>query len=275
MSTKIYINRTLNMKRISHIGLDMDHTLVRYNSANFEELTHKIMLEKLVENKFYPSDILKLEFSWNSAIRGLVIDKNKGNLLKLSRFGAIRMSFHGTQGIDYNTQKKIYKSTYIDLGDPEYDTVDTSFSIAFAGLFAQLVDYKDNNSDGNKLPDYPNIAEDLNFVLDTAHRDDSIKSIVRNNLPHFVIKDEDVVRGIKKFLVHGKKFFIVTNSDYKYSKLLLDYAINPFLDQGETWADIFEIIVTHSQKPRFFYDSLNFLKVNPESGHSHLGRHHW
>ena len=73
------------MRKIKYIGLDMDHTLVRYDSKAFEELAHQIMLKKLVEQKNYPEAILQLKFNFDLAIRGLVIDRRKGNLLKVSR----------------------------------------------------------------------------------------------------------------------------------------------------------------------------------------------
>ena len=95
----VFVNRTLNMKKISHIGLDMDHTLVRYKSMNFEALAHKVMREKLVRDKKYPKMILDLEFDWVRSIRGLVIDRARGNVLKLSRHAAIRQSFHGLKPI--------------------------------------------------------------------------------------------------------------------------------------------------------------------------------
>src|SRR3954471_2098509 len=101
---KVYVNRTLNLKRIRYLGFDMDHTLVRYNSAAFEALAHRIMVEKLVADKGYPASVLKLDFSYDRAIRGLVIDKVEGNVLKLSRYSAIRVSYHGTKAIDYREQ---------------------------------------------------------------------------------------------------------------------------------------------------------------------------
>jgi len=254
------------MKRISHIGLDMDHTLVRYKGEAFEKITHRIMLEKLVAMKNYPEEILKLELHWETAIRGLVIDKNRGNLLKLSRFAAIRLSQHGLDRIDYSTQKKIYKSTYIDLSDPEYDTVDTYFSIAFASLFAQLVDKRDNDPACHSIPEYSTIARDLNFVLDRAHRDGSIKGIIQNNLPDFIVKDPEVVSGLQRYIRHNKKIFILTNSDFNYTKLLLEYAIDPFLEDGKTWRDLFEFVITSAGKPRFFYDKLKFLRIDPDTG---------
>jgi HAD superfamily 5'-nucleotidase-like hydrolase len=217
--SNVYVNRTLNLKRIKYIGLDMDHTLIRYNSYNFESLAHDIMLKKLLEEKHYPEAIRSLAFDFHRAIRGLVIDKNKGNVLKLSRYAAIRGTYHGLAPLDYVSQQKLYKSTYIDLSDPDYDTVDTSFSIAFAGLFMQLVELK-NTTLKDTLPAYRQIAEDLIAVLDRGHRDGSIKSVVKSRLDNFVIKDESTVLGLEKYKKHGKKIFVLTNSDFHYSKLL-------------------------------------------------------
>lgn len=273
LPANVFCNRTLNMKRINYIGLDMDHTLVRYKSHNFEGLAHHVMREKLVANKNYPKSILKLKFDFNSAIRGLVIDKAKGNLLKLSRHTAIRQSYHGLQPIAYNQQNKIYKSTYIDLKDNNYDKVDTTFSISFANLFAQLVDLK-NTGDYPSLPSYMTIADDLNEVLDQAHRDGSLKNIVRDNLSNFIIKDAETVYGLERYIKHHKKFFIVTNSDYSYAKLLLEYAIDPFLKSGKTWQDIFSFVIVSARKPNFFFSDTPFEKIDTSTGQStlHLGQ---
>jgi len=102
-------------------------------------------------------------------------------------------------------------------------------------------------------------------MLDEAHRDGSLKEVVKKDLSRFIIKDPSVVEGLEKFKRHGKKIFVLTNSDYSYTKLLLDHAINPFLKDHKSWMDLFEIVVTFAQKPRFFYDNLKFLKVDPET----------
>lgn len=262
---RVFTNRTLNLKRIRYLGFDMDHTLVRYESANFEEAAHRVMLEKLVKEKGYPASLLKLQFSFDRAIRGLVIDKKMGNVLKLSRHSAIRVSYHGMKPIDFREQGRIYKSTYIDLRDSRYNSVDTTFSIAFAGLFMQLVDAKDT-TEKETLPDYAHIAEDLTGVLDRAHRDGSLKDKVRENLGHFIIKDPEVVAGLERYKKHGKKLFVVTNSDYSYSKLLLDYTITPFLKEHKSWHELFDFVITLSAKPAFFVGNQRFLKIDPETG---------
>lgn len=247
------------------MGFDMDHTLVRYNSENFEALAHRIMLEKLVAEKGYPESILKLEFSFDRAIRGLVIDEVRGNVLKLSRHAAIRGSYHGLKPIDFKTQNQVYKSTYIDLRDPNYETVDTTFSIAYAGLFMQLVELKET-TEKERLPDFHALADDLTAVLDRGHRDDSIKSVVRANLENFIIKDPDVVKGLERFKKHDKRLFVLTNSDFSYTKLLLDYAINPYLKEHSSWTELFDYVITSAAKPRFFIDDSRFLKVDPKTG---------
>ncbi len=265
-ATKVFVNRTLNMRKIKYIGLDMDHTLVRYHSHAFEELSHQTMCKKLVEQKNYPASVLNLKFDMNLAVRGLVIDKKKGNLLKVSRHGAIRASYHGTKPIDFPQQQKLYKSTYIDLSDAQlYTAIDTAFSLSVATLFAQIVDIRDTEA-RDTLPDYETIALDVIEMLDLSHRDGSLKNEVARNLDKYIIKDPVLVAEIERYKKHDKKFFIVTNSDFGYSKLLLDYAINPFLKDHKDWTEVFEYVVTLAQKPRFFWDNLRFLKVDPKTG---------
>jgi len=152
MNSKVFVNRTLNLKKIKFIGLDMDHTLVRYNIENFERLSYTKIVEKLMAKRNYPQTLKNLVFDYNFAIRGLVLDRQKGNLLKLNRYTAIRASYHGQKPIDFKTHQKLYRSTYIDLSNPAYMTVDTFFSISLAVLFGQLVDLKDSDK-ANTYPE--------------------------------------------------------------------------------------------------------------------------
>ncbi|CEG55602.1 HAD-IG family 5'-nucleotidase [Legionella fallonii] len=262
---RVFVNRILNMRKIKLIGLDMDHTLIRYNSENFESLVYQLVKERLVEIKHYPDAIRKLTFNYHDAIRGLVIDCNNGNILKLSRYGAIRQSYHGTKQISFSEQQEIYRSIYVDLGDPNYMPIDTSFSIAFCVLYSQLVDLKDELP-AHEMPNYQTIAKDVQYCVDKVHSDGSLKGIISKDLKKYVLKEKAVVDGLKHFIRYGKKIFILTNSDYSYTKLLLDYAINPYLNDGETWQSLFEYVITLANKPRFFYDNLRFLLVNPDNG---------
>src|SRR3990167_2220380 len=158
MNHTVFVNRILNMKKIKFIGLDMDHTLIRYQTKNFEETVYQRVVARLILDQHYPSEIKQFHFDFDQAIRGLVVDCQNGNILKLSRFSAIRHSNHGTKPIEFTEQQRIYRSVYVDLGDPNYIAIDTAFSIAFCVLYAQLVDYKDKNP--KDLPTYHKIAQD-------------------------------------------------------------------------------------------------------------------
>ncbi len=261
---KVFVNRILNMRKIKMIGLDMDHTLIRYHSENFESLVYDLVKEKLISLKYYPEQINQFKFNFHDAIRGLVIDRKNGNILKLSRYGAIRHSHHGTKPIHFSEQQKFYRSIYVDLGDPNYMAIDTSFSISFCVLYSQLVDLKDEFPE--QMPSYQVIAQDVQYCVDKVHSDGSLKTIISKNLGDYVIKDNAVVEGLKHFIKHGKKIFILTNSEYSYTKLLLDYAIKPFLNKDESWEEMFEFIITLANKPRFFYDNMRFLSINPKDG---------
>ena len=264
MQQTVFVNRILNLKKMKYIGLDMDHTLIRYHTKNFEATVFKLVVERLIQDKQYPKAIADFYFDFDLAIRGLVVDSQHGNILKLSRFGAIRQSYHGTKPIEFSEQQQIYRGTYIDLGATNYMVIDTAFSIAFCVLYGQLVDYKDHHP--GQLPNYRDLAADVLQLVDKIHADGSLKKIIADNLEHYVIKEAAVVEGLKRYIHHGKKFFILTNSEFSYTKLLLDYAIQPFLEPNKHWTDLFEFVIVLANKPRFFYDNLKFLKINPEDG---------
>lgn len=260
---KIYINRTLNMKKIKAIGFDMDYTIVRYKTENFEKFTHQSVLKKLVEVKGYPKEILGLTFEFKKVIQGLIIDKKRGNLLKVSRFGKVKSCTHGTRPMDFKEQQEIYGNRIIDLNDEWVQSLDTSFSISNGILFGQLVDMKDQGFD---IPNFPILADDIKEILDLAHSDGTLKDQVRENFDHFIVKDPAIAQVLERFKRYGKKLLVITNSDFKYTKLLLDNTITPFLKDHKDWMELFDIVITQSMKPRFFTTRNNFLAVDPKTG---------
>ncbi len=260
----IYINRVLNLKKIKAIGMDMDHTLVRYHVKEFEELTYHVVLNKLVASGCYPKEILDLSFDFNKAILGLAIDKKHGNLIKLSRYGKVKAGYHGNKALEFSEQKKLYENREIDLSGPDIDTLDTSFSLSHGVLFANLVEFINEN----KITEisYSKIADDIKKAVDIAHRDGTLKNEVRKNLKKYIIQDKDTPRMLEQFKQYGKKLLVITNSDYSYTKLLLDFTINPFLSEHKSWEELFEITVVFTMKPRFFTDRSRFLKIDPDTG---------
>lgn len=259
----IFINRTLNMKKIKAIGFDMDYTIVRYKSEAFEQFTHQETLKKLVSEKGYPEEILKLKFDYARVIQGLVIDKQRGNLLKLSRFGKVKLSYHGLTPIDFKTQQDLYGNGVIDLSDAHIQSLDTNFAVSNGVLYSQLVDLK---AKGVKIPDYDTLAVEIKEALDICHSDGTLKDHVRHHLSDFIIQDPEMVAVFERYKRYGKRLLVITNSDYKYTKLLLDYTINPFLKEHKSWTELFEVTITLASKPRFFTTKSPFLSIDPATG---------
>lgn len=241
----------------------MDHTLVQYHSKAFEMLSYESMKKKLI-GRGYSKEIAKLEFDYDRAIRGLVIDKATGNIFKVSRYGMVREAYHGLSRLNFRAQQKQFGTTFIDLKEPNFDCVDTNFSISHACLFSQIVELKKQNPNLD-FPDFPELSEELISVLDESHRDGSIKDEVTRNPEKYVKRSEEIVRGIEKFKEHGKTFFIATNSDYAYTDKILTFALDPYIENG-TWRDLFEHTFTLCMKPRFFNTNSPLLKIDSETG---------
>ncbi|MBF0209223.1 MAG: 5'-nucleotidase, partial [Oligoflexia bacterium] len=229
----IYVNRTLNLKHIQVIGFDMDYTLVRYQSKHFEEMAFKEMIRKLVNEKNYPEEILGLSFDFSKIVRGLVFDKKRGNLLKLCRYGKVKTCYHGSCQLSFSEMQRVYKGLVIDLNDRNYATIDTTFSVSPALLYLQLIDLKDKNqlTPGSllQLPSYEEIYLDIGDALDRSHLDGSLKNKVLKNPEHFLIQDPFIPQTLEMFKANQKKLVIITNSDFYYTRLLLDHTMNPFL----------------------------------------------
>ena len=260
----VYVNRLLNFKRIKVVGFDMDYTLVGYDIAAFEGLTHRLACRRLVDEFGYPEDVAGLDFDKDRAIVGLVIDKNHGNLLKLSRFGKVKLAYHGTEEIDFRERSRLYRQRAIDIGDADFQTLDTAFAISYGVLFGQLVQLKE---DGASLPGYHRMAAEVNEAIDTLHKDGTLKTILKKDFGRYVLRDPKTAKMLERLKAYGKKLMIITNSDYEYTRALLDYALDPsFFEDHGGWRDVFDLVVTFADKPRFFEGRHRFLKVDPDTG---------
>lgn len=136
----IYCNRTLNMRSIKAIGYDMDYTLVHYHVEEWERRAYEYSKQRLLAHGW---PVQALEFDPDLIVRGLVIDVEKGNLVKANRFGFVKKAFHGTRAIEFEQQRELYARTIIDLAEPRWYFLNTLFSLSEACLYAQLVDLLD------------------------------------------------------------------------------------------------------------------------------------
>ena len=258
----IFVNRTLNLKKIKLIGFDMDYTLVPYDTEAFEGLTYRMALKRLTEELNYPEEIQSLAFDVQRAVVGLVIDRRTGYLLQLSRYNKVKTSYFGLDQVHYREQDRIYGNMTIDLKSPDYLSLDTYFAISHGVLFSQLVQLK---KEGLDLPDYSTLEQDIRDMIDLVHRDGSLKREIQRDFSRFVIQDERTAQVLERYRAYRKRLMIITNSDYTYTRALLDYAINPFLRHHTSWQELFDIVITLADKPLFFERTSRFLSIDPDT----------
>ncbi|HNV71864.1 MAG TPA: HAD-IG family 5'-nucleotidase, partial [Candidatus Ozemobacteraceae bacterium] len=259
---KIFVNRTLNMNFIKLVGFDMDYTLVTYNVPAFENLVHQLVVDKLIHEKGYPNALRKLRFDPQFIVRGLVLDTELGNLLKVNCFGYVKKAAHGTRFMTFEEQKKAYNAPAIDLSDSRYYIVTTLFSLAEAHVFAQLVTLLEETG---KPLSYRQIFHDIREMVDIVHQEGILKSTVLKHPDQYLYREPKIIEALQRLKANGKKLALITNSDYEYSNGAMNYCFNPYLKHP--WQDLFDIIVVASSKPGFFQQSNKFLRVNRDDGH--------
>lgn len=277
MARRIFCNRTLNMAKISAVGFDMDYTLAQYRPETFELLVYRETLKKLCEAFGYPLEVLSLEFDWRFMVRGLTIDKRRGNIIKMDRHKYVKVAYHGFRKLSREERVSLYMTTEHreSFDEPEYALIDTLFSLAEAHLFAQLVDMKDAGvgaADGGlswETKSYADIYRDVRRSVDLVHRDGSLKQAVAKNPEAFIYSDDGLPELLTMLRESGRKVFIVTNSLWDYTNVVMNYILHgrQGAEKNLEWMEYFDVVVTGSGKPAFFFDvSKQMFEVDPETG---------
>lgn len=271
---QIFCNRSLNMKNIVAVGFDMDYTLAQYKPETFESLAYEGTLKKLVFDLGYPQELLQWAFDWSYMVRGLVLDKKRGNILKMDRHKYVKVAYHGFREMSKEDKVATYGNTLLQdsFDEPDYALIDTLFSLAETYLFAQLVDFKDNNP--GKIPqDYSRIYKDVRAAVDMCHRDGTLKQMVAQDPKKYITEDVAIIPMLQMLRESGRAVFLVTNSLWDYTNVVMNFLCGPKAPDACTagtfeWLDYFDVVITGSAKPGFFHDEnrANIFEVEPKSG---------
>lgn len=259
---RVFCNRTLNLRGIRAIGYDMDYTLIHYKVEEWERHAYNYAKSKLLK-KGWP--IEHVEFAPDLIIRGLVIDTQRGNLLKVNRFGYVKSALHGTAPLDFETQRQTYSRTVISLSDKRYNFLNTLFSLSEACLFMQLVDLLDLH----QLPGvmgYSDLYEQVRSGIDAAHLEGILKAEIMADPDRFVELDAEMPITLLDQKRAGKKLMLITNSEWSYTSVMMTYVFDRFLPNGMTWRDLFDVIIVSARKPDFFSQRNPLFQVVNEEG---------
>jgi len=256
---RIYCNRDLRLDQIDVVGFDMDYTLAIYNQDEIDRLSIEATAKKLVE-RGYPKRLRGMAYRAHFPIRGLLVDKKLGNVLKTDRYRYAKKAFHGTRELSSEERKRLYQGRRIRPGTRRYHSVDTLYALSEVAVFAAVVDVLDTEA---RRLNYATLFEDVRNAIDEAHRDGTIKGQIAADLPRFVERDPELPATLHKLRSSGKKLFLLTNSEPEYTELVMRHLVDGGRAEYPSWRSYFDAIVTLAGKPGFFTEDRSLLAVPP------------
>ncbi|KAJ4954681.1 hypothetical protein NE237_011464 [Protea cynaroides] len=257
----IFCSRTLNLRSISVIGYDMDYTLMHYNVMAWEGRAYDYCMDNLRSTGF-PVD--GLEFDPHLVIRGLVVDKERGNLVKADRFGYVKRAMHGTRMLSTRDVSEIYGRELVDLRkENRWEFLNTLFSVSEAVAYMQMVDRLDEGAIAEELCplDYRGLYKAVSKALFRAHVEGQLKSEIMSEPERFIEPDPELPLALLDQKEAGKRLLLITNSDYHYTDKMMQHAFNRFLPNEMGWRDLFDIVIVSARKPEFFQMSHPMYEV--------------
>jgi 5'-nucleotidase len=260
---RVFCNRNLRMDTIEMIGFDMDYTLALYHQDRLEQLSMELTLQKLVDKHGYSAEIRGLSYDPRWAIRGLVVDKKYGNVFKMDRHAYVGRCYHGFRELGHDERKLAYRNEKINLSSDRYEWIDTLFALPEAVMYTTLVDWADRHAG---TVDYDKLFSDIRTAIDEAHRDDTLKSVIKGDLPAFIVKDPMLGEVLHKFRSSGKKLFLLTNSLYDYTAVVMSYLLDGERKAYPSWRNYFDIVMVGAGKPAFFNELRPFVQIDPATG---------
>jgi 5'-nucleotidase len=111
---------------------------IQYTKA-FDLLAFEGAKRKLVQDLGYPEEIMSFQYDPDQFRRGLIIDKKRGNVIKIDRHKYVRTVFHGLRELTSEEKKNIYSKQFSSFKESSYANIDTIFLLV-GGLM--LFDYR-------------------------------------------------------------------------------------------------------------------------------------
>ena len=251
LASRIYVNRNLKMASVRAIGFDLDHTLAFYRPLAIEHLAFEETKKKLVSDFRLPEKILALRYNPQFVIRGLVVDRRRGNLIKMDSHNYVTRVFHGTRPLPDEERRRIYARRRLRITSEAYAPVDTLFHLPEAYLYQRLVDLGDRGV-GGITKDYSELYDKVRRSIDRAHADGSVKAIVMAEPERFLRADRSLPPTLERFRESGKKLFLLTNSDLAYTEAVMSVVFGDRSGSFGDWKDAFDVILVDAGKPEFF-----------------------
>jgi len=249
------------MRSVHAIGFDMDYTLVHYDVVAWEARAYEHVRQKLMGQGL---PVEGLEFDAQLFTRGLIVDLQQGNIVKANRFGYVTQASHGTAMLTHEQQRRIYSQVWVDLAEPRWVFLNTLFSLSEACIYGQLVDLRERDEIEGR-PDFQELYRTVNDTINAAHLEGELKAEIIAAPERFIDLDPDLPQTLLDLKRAGKKLFLATNSEWHYTRPMMEYVFRDHLN-GLPWRDLFDLVIVQARKPTFFEHSEPFFEVTDDHG---------
>jgi len=258
----MFVNRSLNFGNIKLIGFDMDHTLAPYNKETFEALAFEKTLHKFIEAG-YPEELSRLTYKHDFVIRGLMVDRERGNILKADQHKYVKDAYNGYRRLSKEERHTLYNQQSYKAQD--FLSIDTFFALSEVQIFEDLVEYMNANPEKIQKS-FSEVYGDLRKFIDQAHADGSIKKEVLRNPEKYICKDKYLGTTLVRLIDAGKHLFLLTNSHYDYTDAIMSFVLDQAHEEFSSWKEYWDYIIVGASKPGFFKGSQPFFEVVEDSG---------
>jgi HAD superfamily 5'-nucleotidase-like hydrolase len=245
---RVWVNRNLKMTSVQWIGFDMDYTLAIYDQARMDSLQIDATVERLIR-RGYPSYLDKLEYDYRFPIRGLLVDKRYGHILKMNRFKVVRKVWHGMKPLPKDALRELYTQRRIRPQTSRYHWIDTLFSLSEVTAYAAIIEALERR--GERV-DYGQLFRDVRESIDEAHRDGTVYARVLSDPATFIHRDPHLAETLHKLRSSGKKLFLLTNSPWGYTDAVMRFLLGGAMNEYPSWRHYFDVAVVAAQKPSWF-----------------------
>jgi HAD superfamily 5'-nucleotidase-like hydrolase len=257
---RVFVNRNLPMSSIDWVGFDMDYTLAIYRQSEMDGLQIELTAERMIK-RGYPSSLKHLAYDTRFPIRGLLVDKQRGHVLKMDRHKVVHKGYHGLQRLSRDELTELYHHKRIRPHTPRYHWLDTLFALSEVAAYAAIVDALERRSEPI---DYERLFADVRASIDEAHADGTVYRYVTADLSRFVERDPELARTLHKLRSAGKKLFLLTNSPWSYTDQMMNYLLGEGMTEYPSWQHYFDVVITSAMKPLWFKEGRPLMERDGE-----------
>lgn len=260
-SQRVFCNRSLRFEAIEWIGFDMDYTLAIYRQEAMNAISMQAAARKLVE-RGWTDALLHLPQRADFPVRGLIIDKELGNVLKVDRYLYVKRAYHGFEELSKAQRRRTYHTQLLRFDRERFHWIDTLYGVSEVALYAAAVDTIEK--DGLEC-DHRRLFEDVRACMDECHQDGSILGPITGDLPRYVEKDPQLPKTLHQLRSSGKRLFLLTNSGADYTEAMMAHLLDGALPEYASWRGYFDLTICAARKPAFFSGDAPFrLAVSEE-----------